>query len=250
MPNDEEDYEYCLLCCCFLIILTLAIIFWYISIPIVIIIIIIIHKYSKQDKNHKIRYYDTYTTYKTYQPRPTPKQIIKKDTIYHSRLQSKYPEYDFYSLASDSPIEDIFLQAAEDKIPGLVQQKQIGRYRVDFAIPDAKVIIECDGDYWHDSDKDYIRDEYLFEKGWEVIRFSGTEIYRDVKSCVEKVISHLKSIGYDCELIKNRGKRIPWFCRDCRYFSTYSLECFRDMDTGKIYKIFNENGIDECFKSR
>lgn len=66
-----------------------------------------------------------------------------------------------------------------------------GRYRVDFILKDARLIIELDGHQYHSSKeqlkKDAIRERYLTRAGYSVIRFTGSEIYQNVKSCVDEV---------------------------------------------------------------
>lgn len=48
-----------------------------------------------------------------------------------------------------------------------------GHYWLDFAFPQLKLDIECDGSYWHkDTEKDKIRDIALSEMGWTVTRMS------------------------------------------------------------------------------
>lgn len=58
-------------------------------------------------------------------------------------------------------------------------------YRVDFAVPDAKIAIEVDGHKYHSSKsqrtKDAERDRALQSNGWRVFRFTGSEIYADPK---------------------------------------------------------------------
>lgn len=46
---------------------------------------------------------------------------------------------------------------------------------VDFANPQMKIAIECDGKQWHDPEKDAKRDAALFDIGWQVFRFTGRE---------------------------------------------------------------------------
>ena len=55
---------------------------------------------------------------------------------------------------------------------------QIGRFCVDFCIPDRRIIIEADGEYWHAQvkERDARRDEELKSLGWTVIRLSESEI--------------------------------------------------------------------------
>jgi very-short-patch-repair endonuclease len=91
-----------------------------------------------------------------------------------------------------SPIERMFWdewkQAGNDS---LVPQYEIPdtRYRVDFAVPDAKIAVELDGyEYHNDKDtftKDRKRQRDLEMRGWRFIRFSGSEVYRNAAQCVQ-----------------------------------------------------------------
>jgi len=70
-------------------------------------------------------------------------------------------------------------------------------YIMDFAIPDRKVSIECDGNYWHSFPEAIVRDKkrdtYLKRHGWTVLRFSETEIYKDINSCIARISGQLAS---------------------------------------------------------
>ena len=64
-----------------------------------------------------------------------------------------------------------------------------------FCVPDIvfreeKVIIQCDGDYWHKYpdglEKDYNQDKILKSNGWQVIRFWEHEINNDIEKCLEE----------------------------------------------------------------
>lgn len=77
----------------------------------------------------------------------------------------------------------------------LKSQVPIGTYTVDFAIhgPHAKIAIECDGHDFHEKTKeqaahDKKRDRYLQRNGWRVLRFTGSEIYRDAHACADEVV--------------------------------------------------------------
>lgn len=65
------------------------------------------------------------------------------------------------------------------------------RFRVDFLLKDARLIIELDGHQYHSTkeqlEKDAIRQRYLTRAGFTVIRFTGREINRNVAKCVEEV---------------------------------------------------------------
>jgi very-short-patch-repair endonuclease len=66
---------------------------------------------------------------------------------------------------------------------------QVLNYWIDFAIPELKIGIECDGEYWHkDKAKDKKRDNELSDAGWTMLRFPGKEIHKDVNGCVDKII--------------------------------------------------------------
>ncbi|GCE26342.1 hypothetical protein KDA_18260 [Dictyobacter alpinus] len=65
----------------------------------------------------------------------------------------------------------------------LVRQYQIGPYYTDFAHLESRVIIEIDGAAYHSTPEQIQRDQYrqqrLEDWGWTVIRFTGSQVYRD-----------------------------------------------------------------------
>jgi len=62
-------------------------------------------------------------------------------------------------------------------------------YILDFAIPDLKIDIECDGSNWHikGNSRDNKRNWVLRNKGWIVIRFTEEEIKTNIQSCISKI---------------------------------------------------------------
>lgn len=97
-----------------------------------------------------------------------------------------------------SPIEILFWEAAVSRIPNLQREVWLdNKYRVDFFIPDVKVIIELYGYKYHKEKwkitKDAQRERYLQKKGYQVLRFTGSEISKDVHSCVNEVVSILSN---------------------------------------------------------
>lgn len=59
---------------------------------------------------------------------------------------------------------------------------------VDFAFPDLKIAIECDGERWHqDKARDARRQAEIESQGWTMLRFAGKEINADVGVCAERV---------------------------------------------------------------
>jgi len=51
-------------------------------------------------------------------------------------------------------------------------------YFGDVGIPSLKLVVEYDGQYWHDSEKDKIRDQKMNKAGWRVVRFMDKEVDR------------------------------------------------------------------------
>ncbi len=96
----------------------------------------------------------------------------------------------------DSPIEIQLLAALRNALPTGIMlwcQVVIGNYSADFvAISSRKrIVIEADGKDWHTSDEqrsyDRRRDEFMRGKGYDVIRFTGSDIYRDPSGCASRV---------------------------------------------------------------
>jgi len=65
-----------------------------------------------------------------------------------------------------------------------------GNYRlVDFYIPTANLIIECDGEEWHTIEENEIRNKELVNQGFNIVRFWGHEICSNIKDVQNKIIS-------------------------------------------------------------
>lgn len=80
------------------------------------------------------------------------------------------------------------------------RQFPIGKYKADIVIMAAlnaynrciKVAIECDGHDFHEktkqqASKDKARDRYMQSKGWSVLRFTGSDIFKDPMACAEEI---------------------------------------------------------------
>ncbi len=114
-----------------------------------------------------------------------------------------------------SPIEQIFLMEwifgkhSEDLGVKLIPQKPIeterGNYIVDFMIIFStsesklgRVVIELDGHDFHEKSKnqvmrDKIRERALISSGATVLRFSGSEVFRNPRACVEEVVAFIQN---------------------------------------------------------
>ena len=102
-----------------------------------------------------------------------------------------------YEQPPPSPIEISFWETAKPLIPELEKEVWIDKkYRVDFLIPSKKIIIELYGYQHHNTKvkitKDAERERYLQRVGYQIIRFTGTEVFKDVRKCVYEVLSLAK----------------------------------------------------------
>jgi very-short-patch-repair endonuclease len=97
----------------------------------------------------------------------------------------------------ESPIEKQFFKVARKFIPDIKPQEWVGKYRVDFLINDKKVVVELDGHEYHKTKNqrtgDAERQRYLQKNGYKVVRFTGTEIHKDVGGCVTEVMELLEN---------------------------------------------------------
>lgn len=100
-----------------------------------------------------------------------------------------------------SPIEAQFYEAWRGVANGngqrLIPQYEVfgGKYQLDFADPISKTAIELDGYEYHSSKeaftKDRKRQREIEAAGWRVIRFSGTEVYRNARGCAEEALAFM-----------------------------------------------------------
>ena len=127
---------------------------------------------------------------------------------------------------SESPIEVMFLAAAELLRPHLPardavkleQQVSVGAYRVDFCftVNDTKdnpvrLVVELDGHDFHErtkeqAAKDKRRDRTLVAADYQVMRFTGSEVWANPFACVEEVYARCYAIRYGNEKDAKRAR--------------------------------------------
>lgn len=71
-------------------------------------------------------------------------------------------------------------------------------------INDIMLLIECDGHEFHEKTKEQVahdneRDLALKTAGYDVLHFSGSQIYKDPMGCVEKAVNYYKKITIGVE---------------------------------------------------
>ena len=74
------------------------------------------------------------------------------------------------------------------------RQKNIGDYIVDFYCPAAKLIVEIDGGQHYAEEnivKDEARDKFLSDLGFRVLRFSNSDVFKNIEGVVTDIYYHL-----------------------------------------------------------
>jgi very-short-patch-repair endonuclease len=73
------------------------------------------------------------------------------------------------------------------------RQKVIGRYIVDFASREPMLVIEIDGDTHGERARcDAARTAYLEDRGYEVLRFSNTDVMENIEGVLEVLAIHIE----------------------------------------------------------
>lgn len=70
------------------------------------------------------------------------------------------------------------------------------KFLCDFAIINKKIIIECDGDYWHNREdikkRDKAKNAYIRKCGWRILRFWEKDINNNIGMCENKILKKFK----------------------------------------------------------
>jgi very-short-patch-repair endonuclease len=76
-----------------------------------------------------------------------------------------------------------------------VRQQPIGRYICDFVCREKLVVIEVDGGQHADSKQDEVRDRYLRDKGYRVLRFWNNDVLENLDGVLETIASSLQAVS-------------------------------------------------------
>lgn len=123
------------------------------------------------------------------------------------RIQYGFSEFEQLLKPSDAEKEKSLLRDSYDPWTTFFvrAQAKIGGYRVDFLAHSLdhrrsgnerswrRLVIECDGHQFHERTKeqaarDRSRDRWLTANGYDVFRFTGSELWRDPMACAEQVL--------------------------------------------------------------
>lgn len=130
---------------------------------------------------------------------PVPLLLVEGDNQLESRIVNVVPAFGDH-IDLDRLIKN------QREFAVLLQQEQIGEFRVDFLIVAkflsgdvVRVVVECDGHEFHErtkeqAERDRRRDRELQILGYRVLRFTGREIWRDALACSFSVAKFLQTL--------------------------------------------------------
>ena len=106
---------------------------------------------------------------------------------------------------SESPFEEAVAKALVSKGFHIVQQWEVGAYRIDMVAvyKNRKIAIECDGERYHSGEdkilEDMQRQTILERLGWKFIRIRGSEYFADPENTINRVDDLLLNYGIKYE---------------------------------------------------
>ena len=124
-------------------------------------------------------------------------------SVKHKEFYKKYPEKHPNRIVAsnnrmtfiEKQIETVLLEIGLKNKIDFEHNYRILSYFPDFTIFNKKLIIECDGQYWHSSKEAKQRDKkrqlVIENLGYKFIRFTGVEIRNNLKKCKMMIYAEL-----------------------------------------------------------
>ncbi|MED4456195.1 endonuclease domain-containing protein [Metabacillus fastidiosus] len=101
------------------------------------------------------------------------------------------PDVEHQYMKCESPIERRLYTALTSRGYDVRTQVPCGRYRIDLALPQHRLAIECDGKAYHSSPEQKAHDRrknaYLRKSGWRVLRFTGSQINSRIPKVIREI---------------------------------------------------------------
>lgn len=111
---------------------------------------------------------------------------------YYAEHPDKHPNNIMIRRGFVSKPERMMRQALADASVSARWQYRIGRFFADFAIIEARVVVEVDGLYWHDPVRDAERDAFMDHRGWRVLRFTDKQVLADLPACIAVICEEIQ----------------------------------------------------------
>ncbi len=103
-----------------------------------------------------------------------------------------------FSNKSRTSIEIKMAEELERREINYIEQYNLGdKFLLDFLLPEYGIVIECDGDYWHNLPQNIKRDKaknaYIKACGYSLYRFWEHEINTDIEACVDVIMAEINA---------------------------------------------------------
>jgi very-short-patch-repair endonuclease len=96
------------------------------------------------------------------------------------------------------------------------RQVPIGPYVVDFACMGRKLVLEIDGGQHAENSMDRVRDEWLGQQGYVVLRFWNTDVLRSTDAVLERILTSLQTCGGNPSPGAQANSGLPEFAQSLR----------------------------------
>src|ERR1700745_227145 len=106
-------------------------------------------------------------------------------------------------LRHDSTDAEKRLRLRSRQVSGakFVRQDPIGPYVVDFACREQRLIVEVDGGQHAESKRDAVRDQWLADRGYRLLRFWNDDVLSNTEGALEAIAAALAEVAG----ARNRG---------------------------------------------
>lgn len=112
------------------------------------------------------------------------------------RCLGSYTAHALANLSGPTSIETALMDELSKRNLYFEWQHQIAVWYIDVVLPQYRIAIEADGDYWHSMEKqkqkDANKDHWLESHKWKVFRFTETDIKRNASSCIDTIIEYIR----------------------------------------------------------
>ena len=160
---------------------------------------------ESEHKNANQNYYQLHLGKIKKLPHPIPSKEWRRIIHIPTSRQKLLTAKEINDLWDTSPLEEKMYQALKKQRIAAERQFYVAvggkKYYLDFGIfcRKGKIDVECDGEEYHilpeALTKDRQRNNQLTSFGWQVLRFSGKEIIRDIKECVNIISKTIYNLG-------------------------------------------------------
>ena len=100
-----------------------------------------------------------------------------------------------------------------------------GWWFADVALPDQKIVIEVDGDYWHrDKERDARRDADIESQGWDMIRMDYRDLQAGVRSAAEMIARRAMNHSGEYEFVDVVVDQIDWSKSKARMLWNFGVD--------------------------